>query len=87
VRDAVLQLMKRPLESLIVAIGFNESVQRFRGMSRDDIFPDLARPHRRLCFRAGNVALVLLFCDITPKPSRSDSLEASQQSPRGRSPL
>ncbi len=67
VRFAVDRLLRRPLESLIVAIGFNEASNVFAECLATIFFLDWLGP------RGGYVAvpvmfvLVLLFSDITPK--------------------
>src|SRR6266403_3199264 len=67
VRDAVLQLMKRPLESLIVAIGFNEACNVFAECLATIFFLTWLGPIGGYVSVPVMFALVLLFCDITPK--------------------
>ena len=67
VRDALDRLMRRPLESLIVAIGLNEASNVFAECLGDDFLSHLARPAGGYVAVPVMFILVLLFCDITPK--------------------
>jgi putative hemolysin len=67
VRDALDRLMRRPLESLIVAIGLNEASNVFAECLGTIFFLTWLGPLGGYVAVPVMFVLVLLFCDITPK--------------------
>jgi putative hemolysin len=67
VRDALDRLMRRPLESLIVAIGMNEASNVFAECLGTIFFLTWLGPLGAYVAVPVMFILVLLFCDITPK--------------------
>jgi len=67
VRNAVNRLMRRPLESLIVAIGVNEASNVFAECLATIFFLTWLGPLGGYIAVPVMFVLVLLFCDITPK--------------------
>jgi CBS domain containing-hemolysin-like protein len=67
VRFAVNRLMRRPLESLVVAIGLNEASNVFAECLATIFFLTWLGPIGAYVAVPVMFVLVLLFCDITPK--------------------
>lgn len=67
VRFAVNRLMRRPLESLVVAIGLNEASNVFAECLATIFFLNWLGPNGAYVAVPVMFVLVLLFCDITPK--------------------
>jgi putative hemolysin len=67
VREAIDRLMRRPLESLIVAIGLNEASNVFAECLGTIFFLTWLGPLGGYAAVPVMFILVLLFCDITPK--------------------
>ena len=67
VREALDRLMRRPLESLIVAIGLNEASNVFAECLGTIFFLTWLGPLGGYVAVPVMFILVLLFCDITPK--------------------
>ncbi len=67
VREALDRLMRRPLESLIVAIGLNEASNVFAECLGTIFFLTWLGPLGGYVAVPVMFVLVLLFCDITPK--------------------
>ena len=67
VRFAVNRLMRRPLESLVVAIGLNEASNVFAECLATIFFLTWIGPNGAYIAVPVMFVLVLLFCDITPK--------------------
>jgi len=67
VREALDRLMRRPLESLIVAIGLNEASNVFAECLGTIFFLTWLGPLGGYAAVPVMFTLVLLFCDITPK--------------------
>ncbi len=67
VRNSIERLMRRPLESLIVAIGLNEASNVFAECLATIFFLTWIGPLGAYVAVPVMFVLVLLFCDITPK--------------------
>jgi magnesium and cobalt exporter, CNNM family len=67
VRDACDRLLKQPLEALVVIIGMNEACNVFAECLATALLLTWLGPHGVWIAAPGMLAVVLIFCDITPK--------------------